>query len=291
MKFWQSVAFEGPDQLVPIAKRAEQAGFEGLLVSEHVFIPEKYEPNYLYSETGRPDFTAETPFPEPWCAISAMAAVTTRLRFSTMVFILPLHHPLEVAKSVASASLLSGDRVVLGAGAGWMREEFDTLGVEFETRGRRFDEMIEALRKLWGGGMVEHRGKFFEFGPLQQSPAPARQIPIFIGGMSKPALRRAARLGDGWLGAGSTPDDAAALLRELATLREKAGRKGEPFETVVPLVTPPDQDTLRRLSDLGANGTVSYPFAYTVGPDATLEQKLDALDRFGEQVIQPLKDA
>ncbi len=132
MKFWQSVAFNDPAELVEIARAAERAGFEGLLVSEHLFVPEKYEPRYLYSETGRPDFTAETPFPEPWCAISAMATATTRLRFSTMVYILPLHHPLEVAKTLAGAAIFSDNRVILGAGAGWMREEFDTLGVPFD---------------------------------------------------------------------------------------------------------------------------------------------------------------
>lgn len=288
MKFWQSVAFTEPEHLIELARGAEAAGFEGLLVSEHLFVPEQFAPKYPYSETGVPDFTGATPFPEPWSAIAAMATATTRLRFSTMVFILPLRNPLEVAKAVSTVAVLSGNRVALGAGAGWMREEYDTLGVPFEQRGKRFDESIGVLRKLWSGEVVEHEGENFSFPRLRMSPAPTARVPILIGGTSRPALRRAARLGDGWLGSGHTPDEAAALLRELARLREEAGRAREPFEAIVPLVVPPDLDSLRRLSDLGARGTVNYPFVYTVGPGASLEQKLDMMRRFGDEVIGPL---
>jgi len=212
MKFWQSVAFTAPDQLVEIARGAEAAGFEGVLLSEHLFVPDAYAARYPYSASGTPDFDAQTPFPDPWVTMTAMAAATSRLRFATMVYILPLHHPLEVAKAVGTASILSGGRVVLGAGAGWMREEFEVLGVDFASRGKRFDECIEILRSVWRGGMTEHHGEIFDFDRLQQSPAPPEPIPIYIGGASKAALRRAARLGDGWLGAGNTPEQAEAIL-------------------------------------------------------------------------------
>src|SRR6185503_4496640 len=112
------------------------------------------------------------------------AAVTTRLQFVTGVYILPLRHPLEVAKSVASIALLSGNRVGLGVGAGWMREEFDVLGREFKGRGKRLDEQIEVIRKVWRGGMVEHHGTHYDFPPLQMSPAPTALPPILIGGQS-----------------------------------------------------------------------------------------------------------
>ena len=289
MKFWQSVAFTSPDQLVAIARGAEAAGFEGVLLSEHLFVPDAYAARYPYSEGGTPDFDERSPFPDPWVTMTAMAAATSRLRFATMVYILPLHHPLEVAKAVGTASIFSDGRVVLGAGAGWMREEFEVLGVDFATRGKRFDECIEILRRVWRGGMVEYHGEIFSFDRLQMSPAPPHPIPIYIGGASKPALRRAARLGDGWLGAGNTPEQAEEILVELRRLREKAGRSTEAFDAIVPLVTPPELDTLRRLADLGATGSVSYPFAYTAGPDAALEQKLDVMQRFGERVIRPMQ--
>jgi probable F420-dependent oxidoreductase len=290
MKFWQSVAFTEPDQLVEIARGAEAAGFEGVLVSEHLFIPGTYAAGYPYSETGRPDFDAHTPFPDPWVTMTAMAAATSRLRFTTMVHILPLHHPLEVAKAVGTASIFSGGRIALGAGAGWMREEFEVLGVDFATRGKRFNESIEILRRVWRGGMVDYRGEIFAFDPLQMSPAPPEPIPIYIGGASPAALGRAARLGDGWLGAGNTPDEAAEILGELRRLREDAGRGALPFEAIVPLTVPPDADSLQRLGDLGATGSVNYPFGYTAGPDATLEQKLDVMKRFGDEVIRPSRE-
>jgi probable F420-dependent oxidoreductase len=290
MKFWQSTAFNDPTELPEIARCAEECGFDGILLSEHLFVPGEYEPAYLYSENGRPDFDTTTPFPDPWVTIATMAAATTRLRFCTLVYILPLHHPLEVAKSLATLTTFSGDRVMLGAGAGWMREEFETLGVDFKSRGRRMDEMIEVMRKVWNGGLVEHHGEFFDFAPLAQNPAPSRPIPIGIGGASKAALRRAARLGDGWLGAGNTPDEAEEILRTLDRLRAEAGRAEEPFESIVPLTVAPEADTLKRLSELGAHGTVSYPFRYSVGPDATLQQKLDMMRQYGEHVIAPMKD-
>ncbi|MCZ6463719.1 MAG: LLM class F420-dependent oxidoreductase [Proteobacteria bacterium] len=285
MKFWQVVSFSEPEQLVDIARIVEEVGFDGILVSDHLFFPGKLESKYPYSEDGTPGFTGETPFPEPWAAISAMAAVTSRIRFGTMVYVLPLRNPLEVAKAAGTAAVLSGGRVVLGAGAGWIREEFDTLGVDFRTRGRRFDECIEALRLLWRGEMVEHHGRFFSFGPLQMSPAPAAPLPIYIGGLSEPALRRAATLGDGWIGAGQTPEDALATVARIRELRREAGRDREPFDAVAPLLTPPEPDVLKRLEEQGVTSTTSYPFSYTVGPTSTLEQKRGYLEQYAESVI------
>ncbi|MFP6641279.1 MAG: LLM class flavin-dependent oxidoreductase, partial [Myxococcota bacterium] len=161
MKFWQSTAFNDPTELPEIAREAEQAGFEGILVVEHLFVPKVYDPAYLYTDHGRPDFDESTPFPDPWVTIATLAAQTTTLKFCTLIQILPLHHPVEVAKSLATLAMFSHDRVVLGAGAGWMKEEFEALGVDFKTRGRRFNEMIEVMRKLWTGEMVEHHGEFF----------------------------------------------------------------------------------------------------------------------------------
>lgn len=289
MKFWQSLAFTKPEQLTAIAAGAEAAGFEGVLLSEHLFVPASYAARYPYAPEGKPDFDPTTPFPDPWVTIAALAAVTERLRFATMVHILPLHHPLEVAKAVATAAVFSNDRVALGVGAGWMKEEFDALGVDFASRGTRFDESIAVLRRLWSGQMIEFHGTHFDFPRLQTSPVPKRSIPIYIGGASPPALRRTAQLGDGWVGAGNTPDEAVTILDEIGRLRREAGRAGDPFEAIVPLVTPLSADTLRDLADHGATATVSYPFRYTLGPDATMTQKLDAMKRFGESVIEPMR--
>jgi probable F420-dependent oxidoreductase len=286
VKFWQVVSFCEPEQLLDVARGAEEAGFHGVLISDHLFFPAKLTSRYPYSPDGRPGFDGTTPFPDPWPAIAAMAAVTTRLRFGTMVYILPLRHPLEVAKTVGTVAVLSGGRVALGCGAGWIREEYDALGVDFRTRGRRYSEMIELLRRTWAGGTVEHHGTCFDFEPFQMSPTPAEPVPIYLGGLGRPALRRAARLGDGWIGTGQDPSEVPGLLGELRALRQEAGRAALPFETIVPLLVPPDVDLLRSLeAEHGMTATTAYPFSYTIGPRSTAEQKRECMLRFGEQVI------
>jgi probable F420-dependent oxidoreductase len=289
VKFWQVLSFNEPEELVPLAQAAEQAGFHGALLSDHLFFPEELRSRYPYSPDGKPGFDGATPFPEVWTSIAAMAAATTRLHFSTMVFVLPLRNPIEVAKSLATLSRLSGGRVALGCGAGWIEEEFEQLGVAFSTRGRRFDEVIAVLRALWQGGMVEHHGEFFDFDRIQISPAPRAPIPIWVGGLAPGALRRAARLGDGWIGTGQTPEELPDLLRRLRELRAQAGRAGEPFETICPLTAPPDVDLLRRLEAAGMTSATAWPFSYTLPPGASLAQKRDSLLRFGETVIAKLR--
>jgi probable F420-dependent oxidoreductase len=289
MKFWQSLAFMEPDQLMETAPIVEEVGFYGALLSDHLFHPEQIESAYPYSPDGKAPFSPETPFPEPWCTICGMAVVTRRLYFCTNIFILPLRHPLEVAKAVSTAAVLSENRVVLGAGAGWAKEEFDLVAQDFHTRGRRFDEMVEVMRKLWQGGMVEHQGEFYAFDRLQMTPAPSRPVPIYIGGHSGPALRRAARLGDGWIGAGYAPEEVSGFIGRLKELRKQAGRGHLPFDFVVPVSVPPDVDLFRRLEDEGVTSLVSYPFSYALGPRSTLDQKRQALERYAENVILKMR--
>jgi probable F420-dependent oxidoreductase len=288
MKFWQVLSFCEPEELVELARAAEQAGFHGALLSDHLFFRGKLRSRYPYSADGQPGFDAGTPFPEVWTSIAAMAAATTRLRFSTLVFVLPLRNPIEVAKSLATLSRLSGGRVALGCGAGWIEEEFAQLGIDFASRGRRFDECIGVLRTLWRGGLVEHHGEFFDFDRLAVNPAPRAPIPIWVAGLAPAALRRAARLGDGWIGTGQSPEELPALLRRLRELRAEAGRAHEPFETICPLTAPPEPELLRRLAGEGMTSATAWPFLYTLPPDATLAHKRDALLRFGETVIAKL---
>ncbi len=289
MKFWQSVTFSQPDELLPVARIAEEVGFTGVFVSEHVFYPQQLASKYPYSADGTPVFTAETPWLDPWVQIAAMAAVTTRLQFVTGVYILPLRHPLEVAKSVASIALLSGNRVGLGVGAGWMREEFDVLGREFKGRGKRMDEQIEVLRKVWRGGMVEHHGAHYDFPPLQMSPAPTAMPPILVGGQSDAAFRRAARLGDGWVGSGHAPEHVLDVISRLQALRREAGREREPFDAVLVLTAPADVDQLRRFEDAGVTSLVSWPLLFTVGPQASLDDKRRYLESYANDVITKLR--
>ncbi len=290
MNFWQSLAFTEADQLVEVAKICEEVGFDGVMISDHLLHFEQMQSRYPYSKDGKPpSFSAETVWPECWSIIAALAAVTERIRFVTNTYILPLRNPLEVAKATSSVASFCAGRVILGAGAGWMKEEFDVLGVDFRTRGKRFDECIDVLRKLWSGEIVEHHGDFFDFPRVRMRPVPSQPIPIYIGGMSSAALRRAARLGNGWLGAGQTVEEVIETMKRLGQLRSEAGRGEEPFDTIVPLSVSPVLDTLKRLQDAGVGGTVSYPFTFTIGPTSTLEQKRAYLESYANDVMSRLR--
>ena len=286
MEFWQSLFLCEGDQVVEVAKLVEEMGLDGALIADHLLHFEHQESTYLYSEDGKPpQFTPDTLWPESWSLIATLAAATERIRFSTNVFILPLRNPIEVAKSTGSVAYFSNNRLVLGAGAGWMKEEFDVLGVDFKSRGRRYDECIEVIRKLHSGELVEHHGEFFDFPPVVMTPTPPQPVPIYLGGSSKPALRRAARVGDGWLGPGQTLDDAIATLKELHDLRREAGRQNEPFNSVVPIYGELTPDDVRRLEDAGATGLVSLPFTFILGPETTLEAKRAYLEGYANQFI------
>lgn len=284
MKFWQSLSFTEIDQLVEVAKICEEVGFHGVFLSDHVVYPEKFEPRYPYAEDGRPIFDAATPWPDPWVAIAAMATATERLHFTTAVYIAPLRHPLEVAKSVGVASILSQGRVALGAAVGWMKEEFEILGEDFHSRGRRFDEAIEVWRKAWAGGVFEHHGAHYDIPRVAMSPAPEAQIPIYVGGASPKALRRAAR-NDGWISTGNDPAEVPAILDALSSHRREQGRSDDGFETILALTTPPDFDAWRRFEDRGVTGMIGYPLSFTIGPDTTLAQKREALEQYGDAII------
>jgi probable F420-dependent oxidoreductase len=288
MKFWQMVPWMETEQLVGVAKFAEEVGFEGVMNADHAIYPEVVNAPYPYSPTGKPLMSPDWPYPDAWITIMAMAAATTTLKLSTSVYVLPLRSPFEVAKATGTLAILSNNRFVLGAGIGWMKDEFDIYGVDFRTRGKRMDETIEILRLLWAGGMVSYEGEIFGFPALQIAPAPDKTVPIYLGGSSKPALKRIAAFADGFIGNGNMPDEVPALLAEIQRLRAEAGRAHLPFETVIGLNTPPDLDTFKRLADLGMTSSVSYPFYFSLGMHSSLDDKKRVMEDFAKRFIQPL---
>ena len=288
MQFWQSIPFCHPDEMMPLVVAAEEAGFEGVGLADHVFAPERFSSQYPYAESGEPPFEGTTFFPEVWSTISALSQVTKKLRFLTNVYILPLRHPIEIAKQVSTAAVISKNRVVLGFGAGWLREEFDNLGVPFEARGRRMDEQIPLIRRLMGGEVVEHEGEFYRFDALRINPVPSQPVPMWVGGMNKAALRRAGQFCDGWTGAGGSYEQTIALLTELRTQRERFDRLDQPFDCLVPLTQKPTPEEMARLIELGMTATVSWPLEYQLPPGASLEQKCEKLRELGETMIRPV---
>jgi len=291
LKFVCSLAFTPPDQLLALARAADAAGFDSVAVSDHLVHPRKIATPYPYTADGAPRWQPFTAWPDPWVAIGAMAAVTTRVRFLTAVFVLPLRNPFLVAKAVGTAAVLSGGRVTLGVGAGWMREEFALLEQRFEARGRRMDEMIELLRALWAGGWVERRGEFYSFDALEMSPAPAEPVPIWVGGVSEPALRRAATRGDGWISDLHTLEEVRGIAVRLGALRADSERAGRPFALVAALKDAFGLDGYRRAADAGVTHLQTMPWVFRPGAGDSLEGKCDAIRRFGEEVVAPLAEA
>jgi probable F420-dependent oxidoreductase len=234
MQFGLNVVPVRLEQLVAVAQLAEQLGFESLWVGEHVLTPVEIAGGYP-GATGKPPFAPDSRFVEPFAALAHLAAVTTRVRLGTGILILPLHSPLAIARSIATVDVLSGGRVSLGLGVGWMREEFDALGQDFTTRGRRTDEMLEVLDTLFTESRPSFDGEFYRLPEMGFEPKPVQRPrpPFLIGGSSEAALRRAARYGDGWYGGQDPPERTADVVARLRRLREEYGRAGEPFEITV----------------------------------------------------------
>ncbi|MGV0776417.1 TIGR03619 family F420-dependent LLM class oxidoreductase [Mycolicibacterium elephantis] len=289
MQFWSGTAFMQTAEVLPLARMFDEAGYDCIVCSDHLFYPRELSSPYPDSPTGKPMWAPETAWPDCWVTIGAMAAVTRRIRFSNAVYIAPARPLLEVAKQVATASVLSDGRVSLAVGVGWMREEYDLMGQDFGTRGARLNEMIPALRELWRGGWVSFRGKHYQVPEMMLEPHPQQPVPILCGGESEAALRRAARLCDGWVGYAYTLDDATAYVRRLSELRREYGRENEPFEIILALLDPPSPDLYKRAEDLGITAVMCSPWAGLDLPPGDVERFRAPIERFAETVIDKVR--
>lgn len=284
MKFVVATSFSKIDQLGPIAIAADECGFEALTLSDHIVHPETIDSPYPYTEDGTRRWEAFTDWPDPWVTIGYMAALTENIRFTTNVFVLAMRNPFIAAKMIGTAAALSDDRVTLTLGVGWSNTEFALMGQAFAARGKRTDEMIEILRKVWTGEMVEHHGEFYEFDKLEMNPAPKERIPIWVGGFSEPALRRAARQ-DGWLSDLQTTDHIAECIGKVRGYREKLGRGGEPLDVMASANDAFNVDGYRRLEDLGVTHILTMPWVFYGGVTEEVQPKVDGLKRFADDVI------
>jgi probable F420-dependent oxidoreductase len=291
MKFWMATAFLEPEQLFPIVDAAEEGGFHGVAFSDHIFYAKERQSDYPYSVDGSPIWQPDTPWLDCFTAIGACAGRTERLQFTTNVYVAPARDLWTVAKQVSTAAVLSKNRVSLGLAAGWSKDEFDQTGQDFDARGKRLDEMIPALRELWQPGWHEFHGEHYDFDALTLEPTPTEVPPIYVGGHSPAAIRRAARFGDGWIGTYYTPDDAEAMLAKVADALAAEGRTTDGFEIVLSLLAKPDVDLYRRFEDLGVTAMVWAPWMLAQqGPDhaSLLEARIDATHRFCEEIVAPL---
>ena len=283
MQFWQSLIFCEPTQLVELAPSIEEFGYSGVVLPDHVALPDQAHSSYPYSEY---ELDPKAPFLDPWPAITAMAAVTERLRFSTYVYILPMRDPFSVAKSLATTSILSRGRVALGLGVGWLAEEIEILGHRFAARGAKSDEMIDILRLLWQSGSAEFHGKHFDFPLVYAEPTPDQPIPIYVGGHTGPAIRRAARC-DGWMGLDFEVEAIPGVVQEIRDAldiekRRLATDPDAPFEIILSPRAEPSRDLYQRLEDMGVTGVILPSWALMEGDFESLDAKRRQLERFAE---------
>jgi len=284
MEFCFSATFSQPDELVALATVGDEHGWSTLSVSDHLINPVETRSTYPYTKDGTRRWEMGTPWPDPWITIGHLSAVTRRLRFLTTVYILPARTPVHVAKQVGTAAVLSGNRVGLGIGMGWMEEEFDAMGTPFARRGRRADEMLEVLRKLWTGEVVEHHGEFFDVPPLEMLPAPTEPVPVYVGGVSEAALRRAARH-DGWVSDLHTIEELAAIRAQIERYREEYGRTEVPFAVFGSARDAWDLDGYRRVHEAGVTHLITMPWYFYAGADADVAGKVEGIKRFADDVI------
>jgi len=266
-----------------ICRRAEAAGFESVWGGEHVILPSRIESKYPYTADGKIPAEPDTPIPDPliWLAFAAAAAPT--LRLGTCILIVPQRNPVVLAKELATLDQLSGGRVELGLGVGWLKEEFEALGVPWEKRGARNDEYIAAMRALWAGPHAEFHGKFVDFAPVTCSPRPVRgSIPILVGGDTEAAIQRAVRLADGYFPGEGDAARLGALITRLRTAAERAGRDPRSIE-INAMFGVQMADPIAGVEQLAALGVgrVMIPAFFFAGPGG-----LDRLSEFGTRVIR-----
>lgn len=212
-----NVGVKSVEHIVAFAQLAEAQGLESVWTFEHVMVPEDYNSRYPYSNDGKMGAGPETNFVDPLIALATVAAHTQHIKLGTGVNIVAQANPLLLAKQAASLDFVSGGRFLLGAGIGWLREEFDAMGVPFERRGARFDDYIVAMRKVWSGEVVNHESEFINWSGFKSFPLPqAGTLPIIMGGNKGKIYERIARLGDGWFMPADTPAAAAQMLEPLA---------------------------------------------------------------------------
>jgi probable F420-dependent oxidoreductase len=250
-----------PEWIRTIATTSERLGFATIWAPEHVVLLEEYSSKYPYS-SGKFPAPPDTPIADPFATLAYAAACTNKIRLATGICLVPEHNPLVLAKTAATVDRLSGGRFILGAGVGWLAEEFDALGVQFERRGRRTREYIEVMRKLWTERSSSHQGEFVNFTNVLSYPKPVgdRGIPVWFGGESNAALRRVAEYGDGWIGFNLLPDQAAEKIKRIEELLKANRRERSAVRLAVsPYANPIRTDDLQRYRDAGVEEVALLP--------------------------------
>lgn len=293
MKFAYHPTMCPVDQYVPLVKAAEEAGFDTFTFPDSICYPKEGSDVYPYNDDGTRDFLDGVPFLEPFVAIPYLAAITENIRFTTSVVKLAIRQPVIVAKQLSTLGVMLGDRFGFGIGISPWPEDFMVSQIAWEKRGKRMDEMMEIINGLMSGEYFGYKGEIFDIEPIKLTPVPEHHIPLLVGGHAKPALRRAAKLGDGWVSAGSSLEELQAHINQIEAFKKDFGREDVPFEYHAMTEA---AYSVKGLQDLVAAGVteviIAFRNPYDGTPDTqTLEEKIGMINWYAENVIQPYKSA
>ncbi len=280
LAFGSSVAIDGPSA-IELCRRAEAVGFESVWGGEHVIMPSEFDSKYPYTADGKIPAEPDTPIPDPLIWLAYVAAAAPTLQLGTCILIVPQRNPLVLAKELATLDQLSGGRVELGLGVGWLKEECDALGIEWARRGARNDEYVAAMRELWRGPHAEYHGEFVDFPKVTSSPRPVKgDIPILVGGDSDAAIRRAVKIADGFFPGEGDAEQLGTLLARLRQAAETAGRDPDSIEVnaIFGAQMADPVAGVEQMKELGV-GRIMVPAFFFAGPGG-----IDRMAEFGEKV-------
>jgi probable F420-dependent oxidoreductase len=276
MKIGIALGTVRPERWAEVSCEADRLGYESVWLPEHLVLPVAADGS-PYAGADHPPIPSDVPVFDAFAYLSYLAGRTEQIRFGTHVYNIGLRHPFIVARAVATLDIVSGGRAEFGVGASWLEAEWDAVGLDFATRGRRVDEAISVCQRLWSDPVIEHHGESFDFGPVMFEPKPVQSPwpPMHIGGDGAAALRRAALVGDGWIPMNHTVEQIPAAAARISEMREQAGRPGT---VEITMGVQSDLDALRRAAEAGVGRALVRPWS-------SGRQTIDGLRRFSDEVL------
>jgi len=286
MKFSYQVGMCEPDHYLPLARAAEEAGYDGITIPDSICYPQEASSKYPYNKDGSREFLESVPFVESLIAVAAMAAVTEKIRFATFVYKLAVRQAPVVAKQVQGIQVLSGNRFDFGVGISPWEEDFAVCNVPWDKRGKRFDEQIDILRGLESGEYFGYDGELLSMPANKMNPVPSAPTPVLIGGHAEPALKRAARVGDGWMCAGADMEQLGGYISRIHQLREEYGTADKPFQVFTTGQNAFTREGIEELESIGVtNVIIAFRNVYEMEPDKPLEEKIQMLQWYAGEFI------
>jgi len=288
MRFSYQVGMCEPDHYLPLARAAEAAGYHGISVPDSICYPQEASSSYPYNKDGSREFLESVPFVESLIAVTAMAAVTETIEFATFVYKLAVRQVPVVAKQVQGIQVLSGNRFIFGVGISPWQEDFAICDVPWDKRGQRLDEQIEIFRGLESGNFFGYEGDIHHMPANKMCPVPSRPTPVLIGGHAEPALKRAARVGDGWMCAGADMTQLGAYIRRINELRDEYGTADKPFRIFTTGQDAFTREGIEALEELGVTDVIiGFRNVYEMEPDRPLDEKIAMLQWYAGEFIRP----